>query len=159
MNNWLVASYKINEIQRLESNLMNQKFKYYIPRVTIKKKTYAKPKCEVLFPGYIFVNTSHENYSALRYTTGIKNIIKFGENISYMTDLQIKKIKNLEASSKLEPIISKVKIGQEALIAKGSFKGMVVKICSLPSKQRVDVLMSLLGSVRRVNISQNKLTF
>ena len=78
---WLVASYKSNESKRLERNLSNQKFDFYLPKITIKKIN-ANPKVEVLFPGYIFVNTGLENYSALKYTMGIKNIIKFGDNIS-----------------------------------------------------------------------------
>jgi len=75
---WLIALYKINEVKRLESNLLNQNFEYYLPKITIKKIN-SNPKVEVLFPGYIFVNTSLENYSALKYTMGIKNIIKFGD--------------------------------------------------------------------------------
>ncbi len=156
MNNWLVASYKINEIQRVETNLLNQNFDYYLPRITTKK-TNSNSKNEVLFPGYIFVHTSFKNYSALKYTMGIKNIIRFGENFSYLTDEEIKKIRIIEESSKFKPITPKVRIGQEMHVARGSFKGIIVKICSLPSKERVDVLMSFLGSVRKVNIQLNEL--
>ena len=35
--NWLVATYKINEVRRVESNLLNQKFDYYLPKITTKK--------------------------------------------------------------------------------------------------------------------------
>ena len=71
---WLIALYKSNEVKRVERNLSNQKFDYYLPKITLKKFN-TKPKIEVLFPGYIFVNTSLENYSALKYTMGLKNII------------------------------------------------------------------------------------
>ena len=72
---WLIALYKSNEVKKVESNLSNQKFDFYLPKITIKKIN-ANPKVEVLFPGYIFVNTGLENYSALKYTMGIRNIIK-----------------------------------------------------------------------------------
>jgi transcription antitermination factor NusG len=156
MNNWLVASYKTNEIERVKTNLSNQNFHYYLPKITTKKIN-SNSKNEILFPGYIFVHTSFENYSALKYTKGIKSIIRFGENFAYLTDEEIKNIKTIEELSILKPIISKVKIGQEMYVAKGSFKGIIVKICSLPSKQRVNVLMSFLGSVRKVNIRLNDL--
>ena len=71
---WLVVTYKINEVRRLERNLLNQKFEYYLPKIT-SKKINSNPKEKMLFPGYIFVNTSLENYSALKYTMGLKNII------------------------------------------------------------------------------------
>ena len=157
MKYWLIASYKINEIKRVESNLLNQKFDYFLPKI-ITKKINTNSKLEVLFPGYIFIKTSFENYSALRYTMGIKNIIKFGDNISFITDDEIKSIKMMEEASKIDPLVSKLKIGQDAIIASGSLKGSIVKICSLPSKKRVGILLSILGSTRRVNIALKDLS-
>jgi transcription antitermination factor NusG len=153
---WFIALYKSNEVKRLESNLLNQNFDFYLPKITIKKIN-ARPKVEVLFPGYIFVNTSLENYSALKYTMGIKNIIKFGDNISCISDEEIKAMQMAEEASKIDPIVSQIQIGQEVTIAKGSLTGSIVKICSLPSKERVGVLLNFLGSVRRVTIPEKDL--
>ncbi len=158
MKYWLVATYKTNEVKRLEQNLSNQKFSYYLPKITTKKSN-SNPKVEVLFPGYIFVNTSFENYSALKYTMGIKSIIKFGDNISFISDEEIKAIKRVEKKSKIDPIATKIQIGQDVMIVKGSFKGSIVKVCSLPSRDRVSILLSFLGSVRRVTIPKEDLIF
>ncbi len=158
MRYWLLASYKINEIKRLELNLSNQKFEYYLPKILTKDRNLTL-KEESMFPGYIFVNTSFENYSSLQYTSGIKNVIKFGDRISYISNDEIKSIQMVEKSSKDDPIALKIHIGQEATIAKGSFKGNIVKICSLPSKKRVDVLLSMLGSMRRISIPEKDLIF
>ena len=155
---WLIASYKSNEVKKVESNLSNQKFDFFLPKITIKKIN-AKPKVEVLFPGYIFVNTGLENYSALKYTKGIKNIIKFGDNISCISSEDIEAMQMVEEKSKLDPIASQIQIGQDAIIKKGSLAGSIVKVCSLPSKERVGVLLSFLGSVRRVTISEKDLIF
>ena len=158
IKNWLVATYKINEVRRVESNLFNQKFDYYLPKITTKKINSNTVE-EVLFPGYIFVNTTFENYSALKYTMGIKNIIKFGNNASFISDDEIKSMQILENSSKIKPIISQILIGQDALVAKGCFKGSIAKICSLPSKERVGILLTILGSNRRINIPVKNLIF
>ena len=156
--NWLVATYKINEVRRVESNLLNQKFDYFLPKITTKKIN-SNPKVEVLFPGYIFVNTSFENYSALKYTMGIRNIIKFGDNISCISDEEIEAMQMAEETSKIDPVVSQIQIGQDVMIAKGSLTGSIVKVCSLPSKERVGVLLSFLGSVRRVTIPEKDLIF
>ena len=156
--NWLVATYKINEVRRVESNLLNQKFDYYLPKITIKKINF-NPKVEVLFPGYIFVNTSFKNYSPLKYTMGIRNIIKFGDNISCISDEEIEAMQMAEETSKIDPVASQIQIGQDVMIAKGSLTGSIVKVCSLPSKERVGVLLSFLGSVRRVTIPEKDLIF
>ena len=153
---WIVATYKINQVGKLESNLLNQKFDYYLPKITTKKIN-SNPKVEVLFPGYIFVNTSLENYSALKYTIGIRNIIKFGDNVSCISCEEIEAIQIAEGKSKINPVVSQIQIGQDVLVAKGSLAGSVVKICSLPSNERVGILLSILGSMRRVTIPEKDL--
>jgi transcriptional antiterminator RfaH len=155
---WLIVLYKINEVKRVERNLLNQNFEYYLPKITIKRIN-SNSKEEVLFPGYIFVNTSPENYSDLKYTKGIKNIIKFGNNISCISNEELKSIQIAEENSRIDPISSQIQIGQKAHISKGSFKGNIVKICSLPSKDRVSVLLTFLGSKRRVTFLAKNLTF
>ena len=154
--NWLVATYKINEVRRVESNLLNQKFDYYLPKITTKKIN-SNPKLEILFPGYIFVNISFINYSALKYTKGIKNIIKFGDNISCISEEEIEVMQMAEETSKIDPVASQIQIGQDVMIAKGSLAGSIVKVCSLASKERVGVLLSFLGSLRRVTIPEKDL--
>jgi transcription antitermination factor NusG len=153
---WLIASYKSNEVKKVQSNLLNQNFDFYLPRITIKKIN-ANPKVEVLFPGYIFVNTSLENYSALKYTIGIKKIIKFGDNISCISSEEIEAIQMAVETSKIGPAVSQIKIGQDVFIAKGSLKGIIAKVCSLPSKERVNVLLNFLGSRRKVTIPEKDL--
>ena len=155
---WLIASYKSNEANRVTSNLSNQNFDFYLPKITTRKIN-SNPKVEVLFPGYIFVNIDPENYSALKYTMGIKNIIKFGDNISRISSEEIEAIQMAEETSKLNPAIQQIQIGQEVKIAKGSLTGSIVKVCSLPSKERVGVLLNFLGSLRRVTVSEKDLIF
>ena len=155
---WLIASYKSNEANRVTSNLSNQNFDFYLPKITTRKIN-SNPKVEVLFPGYIFVNIDPENYSALKYTMGIKNIIKFGDNISRISSEEIEAIQMAEETSKLNPAVQQIQIGQEVKIAKGSLTGSIVKVCSLPSKERVGVLLHFLGSLRRVNVSEKDLIF
>ncbi len=157
-NKWLIALYKINEVKRVEANLSSQKFKYYLPKITTTK-TNSNPKVEVLFPGYIFINTSSENYSVLKYTKGIKDILKFGDQISSLSSDEIKAMQMVEKTSKSTPLVRQLKIGQDAFVKKGSLKGNIVKICSLPSKDRVGILLHFLGSVRRVLISEKDLIF
>ena len=156
MKHWLVATYKINEIIRVESNLSNQNFDYYLPKIKVVKPN-SNPAEEVLFPGYIFINSGLEDYSSIKYTTGIKKVIKFGNNIPHLTDNEIKSIQSIEKLSQSKPMSSKIKIGQEAVVADGPFKGTLVKICSLPAKGRIEVLLSLLGNLRRVKILKEDL--
>ncbi len=156
MKYWFVATYKINETKRVESNLTNQNFDYYLPKIKVVKPQ-SNPIEEVLFPGYIFINTRLEDYSSIKYTIGIKKVIKFGNSIPRLTDNEIKSIQSIEKLSQSEPLSSKITIGQDAVIADGPFKGALVKICSLPSKGRIEVLLTLLGDLRKVKILKEDL--
>ena len=158
MKYWLIALYKTNEISRVKKNLDSQKFEYYSPVIHIKNNN-SNTREELLFPGYIFIKTSLNRYSALKYTMGVKKILKFGDNISKMNDDEINKIRIIENASRSDPIVSNIKIGQDAVIANGSFKGSMVKICSLPHKERVEILLTLLGSARRIVMFQKDLSF
>tara|TARA_B100000925_G_scaffold257118_1_gene211338 strand:- start:941 stop:1417 length:477 start_codon:yes stop_codon:yes gene_type:complete len=158
MNYWLVANYKINEIKRVEINLKNQSFHYYLPRIVTKKHN-LNPKEEVMFPGYIFIKSEVDKCSSVRYTKGIKDIIRFGENIAQISDEEIKSINFVEKSSREEPLIQEIQIGQQVNIVSGTFKGNIAKICSLPSKERVGILLRILGSMRRIDISEKDLIF
>jgi len=158
MKYWIVATYKTNEIKKVESNLSNQNFDYYLPRI-IFEKSNSKIEEEVLFPGYIFINASFENCLPISNTIGIKDIIKFGNYIPSLSDDQMKSIEAIVELSKSNPKVEKIEIGQEAVIASGPLKGMMVKVCSLPSRKRVEVLLHILGSIKKINISQKKLKF
>jgi len=149
--NWLVATYKINKARIAEINLSNQKFDYYLPKITIRKIN-SSIKEVALFPGYVFIKTDIENYSALQYTTGIKNIVKFGDSISIIPDDDIQAIQNAEESSKINPVIPNIQVGQDIFIVEGFLKGTFAKICSLPANERINVLLTFLGSVRTVTI-------
>ena len=134
MEQWLVATYKINEVKRTTNNLSNQGLNYYLPKITTKNANSIQ-KENILFPGYIFIKTDFDKFALIKYTKGINSIIKFGKNIPYITDDEIKSIREVEESSKSKPLISKIKIGQEVVIKDGTLKGNIAKICSLPSKK------------------------
>ena len=152
MKKWLVASYKSKELTSLKNNLENQNFSFFLPTIRTRKKNFDEFE-EILFPGYIFVNIDPMKFSTLSFTKGIKEVIKFGNTIPYIEDEEIDNIKLFEHESKKLPIRFNIKIGQSVEIKYGTLKGNLAKICSLPEKNRIDVLIHLLGAVRKVNIN------
>lgn len=80
MKYWFVATDKINEIKRAESNLSSQKLNYYLPKIKVKKSNSSHSE-EALFPSYIFIKTRLEDYSLIKYIKGIKKVLKFGKKI------------------------------------------------------------------------------
>ena len=151
---WLVVRYKINERLRFERNLHNQNIEFYIPRIfTITPKGVIQ-KPEVLFPGYGFVQLANINLQALRNTLGLITIIRFGDQLAIAKHSIITQFKELEYSSKIEPIPDKRLTKDDmVIVTAGPFKGYMSKILTAGVKDRVTILISLLGSERTLTLS------
>jgi transcription antitermination factor NusG len=156
MKVWMVATYKTNEFKRLKENLQNQEIEYYHPKINTKKYNLI-PKEEPLFPGYIFIHSSIENYSKIKYTRGISKVIRFNNHIATLEDDEIFEIKKIESESFSKPIIQKIFVGQEAKMSEGPLKGSFITIASLPNKDRVNIFIHILGKKRKVTASLNEI--
>ena len=154
---WLVVRYKINEYQRFIINLQNQDIQFYIPRIFINTNK-DKNKSEILFPGYGFIRLAQTNLQALANTLGLINIIKFGDRLAIVENSMINEFKQLECSSKIQPIIDKQFIvGDEVFVNSGPLKGYISKIISVPKRDRITILISILGTKRTLTIPTSSL--
>ena len=134
MKVWMVATYKINELKRLQEILHNQNFDYYNPKIRTKKQNLSA-KEESLFPGYIFIRANLEKYQKIKYTKGIKKVLSFNNNVAVLENDEIEELKRIEESSFTTPIIQKMYVGQEGTMSDGPFKGSLITIASLPKKK------------------------
>jgi len=159
---WLVVRYKINECLRFQRNLQNQNFEFYIPRIfTNTQKSNNKKleaKVEVLFPGYGFVRMAQTNLHSLKYTLGLINIVRFGDQYAIATNSMINQLKELEASSKMQPIeLKQLTKGSIVTVNSGPFKGYIAKILVTPAKARASILITFLGAQRTLTVSVDQL--
>ena len=152
----MVATYKINELNRLQENLKNQGFEFYNPKISISKHN-SDPKEEFLFPGYIFIYAELESYSKIKYTKGISLVVRFSNNIAVLDADEINQLKKIENESYTKPIIQQVFVGQEGKMSVGPLKGSLVTIASLPKKERVNIFIHILGTKRKVSASLNEI--
>ena len=151
---WLVVRYKINEQLRFERNLYNQNIEFYIPRIFTNTLKGSNKKSEALFPGYGFIRLANTNLQALRNTLGLITIIRFGDQLAIAKHSIINQFKELECSSKIQPIpVKGLAKDDMALVTAGPFKGYMSKILTTPAKDRATILISLLGSERTLTLS------
>jgi|TARA_B100000401_G_C52525076_1_gene586326 transcriptional antiterminator RfaH len=152
MKVWMVATYKINQFIRVQQNLKNQSYEFYNPKVRIKKQNSSFNE-ELLFPGYIFIHSSLDQYQKIKYTKGIKEVIRFDSNVAILSNDEINELRRVEKNSYTKPIAQNLSIGQETTISKGPFKGSIITIASLPKKHRISVFVHILGKKRRITAS------
>ena len=151
MKVWMAATYKTNELKRLKENLKNQNLEHYLPKIFIKKNNLPQVE-ELLFPGYIFVYASKNSYQKIRFTKGIKKVISFNKNIAILEEHEIAELKKIEEESISKPLSQKMSIGQEAILSDGPLKGSFISIASLPHKDRVNILVHILGKKRKITV-------
>jgi len=112
---------------------------------------------EPLFPCYIFVRcVLAENLNEIQYSVGISTIVHFSTNIPTVPDPIIEELQNCFAGE--EPLTARERIvpGMEVLVADGAFEGMQALVLRvLPAKQRVQVLLSVLGRPTPVEINRS----
>ena len=151
---WLLVRYKINERLRFERNLHNQNIEFYIPAIFTNTLKGGHKNLEVLFPGYGFVRLANTNLQTLRNTLGLISIIRFGDQFAVAKHPMITQFKELEYSSKIQPIPAKrLAKDDQVIVHSGPFKGYMSKILATASRDRVTVLISLLGSERTLTLS------
>ena len=155
---WLVVRYKINERLRFERNLHNQNIEFYIPRIFTNTLKGGNHKSEALFPGYGFVRLANTNLQALKNTRGLITIIRFGDQLAIAKHSMITQFKELEYSSQTLPIpVKRLAKDDMVMVTAGPFKGHMSKILTAGVKDRVTILISLLGSERTLTLSTTNL--
>ena len=111
---------------------------------------------EPLFPGYIFVRCAiEEKLNEIQRTNGISSLVHFGNRIPTVEDSVIGELQEcFEAESPLA-LNDCLAPGDEVLVGDGAFAGMrafVLRV--LPARQRVQVLLDILGRPTPVEVDR-----
>lgn len=131
------------------------------PRLRVERATRrgVVRVVDSLFPGYIFVRcVLEENLNDLQHGHGISSLVHFGNGIPRVEDAVIGELKECFATE--EPIFVEDRInpGDEVVLAEGAFAGMHAMVLrAMPAKQRVQVLLDILGGTTLVEVDRSSI--
>lgn len=129
------------------------------PRLRVNRATKRGAVCvvEPLFPCYIFVRCIlTETLNDLRYTAGVSTVVHFGQKIPAVPDLIIEELQECFGTEELMTVDDEFRPGSEVLISDGAFVGMSAFVLRvLPARQRVQVLIDMLGRPTPVEVDRN----
>lgn len=134
----------------------------FYPRLRVERATQrgVVRVVEPLFPCYIFVRCIlAQNLNDIQYSIGISTMVHFSTNIPSVPDPIIEELQDCFEGE--EPMVTRESIvpGMEVLVAEGAFEGMHALVLRvLPAKQRVQVLLSVLGRPTPVEINRSSVT-
>jgi len=129
----------------------------FCPRIRFKRarSTGVAWVHEAMFPGYLFVRFVYpELYRRIASISGVAKTLSFGGRPCILDESIIADLRMHVADGETVEITSDIKEGEEVKIVEGPFLGvraLVTRI--LPARDRVAILLNLLGQEREVEVS------
>lgn len=160
---WYVVTTKPRKELVAKQQLENQAFSAYLPMFRRSKRNKGKwqDQHEPLFPGYLFVqlNLSTDNISPIRSTIGVRNLVRFGNQLVAMENDIIDQLMEHERLqfSKVENHATQFSPGDAIKVVDGPIAGLTGVFEMPKSSERVMILIGLLGKQRLVSIDVNKI--
>lgn len=158
MKRWYVVQTRPRDEATALFHLNRQGFEGYLPRF-LKRRRHAR-KVDLtpspLFPGYLFVaiDLAAARWRSIHGTIGVSRLVCQGENPAPLPEGIVEQIQEREDDSGwvvLRPIDSLNK-GQKVEISEGPFAELMGIFEALDSKERVIVLLNLLGREVRARV-------
>jgi len=131
-------------------------YEVYLPRLRERRISHGR-RIEVrppLFPGYAFV-LIHLQWHAARWTAGVINLIMDGVGPARVPDNVIAEIRGREVDGLIElappPALRR---GARVRILYGPFTGHLAIFADMKPRQRVEILLQLLGGEQKVTLAR-----
>jgi transcriptional antiterminator RfaH len=107
-----------------------------------------------LFPGYVFILVELQWYRA-RWCPGVRRIIMSGIEPAKVSDAVIEEIRGRERNGVIElPKPREFRRGDPVKILRGPFGGHLALYADMKPRERVEVLLRLLGGEQRVMLAK-----
>ncbi len=158
MKRWYVVQTRPRDESTALFHLSRQGFEGYLPRF-LKQRRHARRvdiKPEPLFPGYLFValDLAAARWRSIHGTVGVSRLVCHGETPAPVPTGIVERIQESEDDKGwivLRPEKSLQK-GQKVEISQGPFADLMGTFEALDSKERVIVLLNLLGREVRARV-------
>ena len=146
---WFVVRTKARQELRAIHHLEEQGFKVYCPQIPKYNGLKEVVGMQVLFPGYCFVQSGEVSIASIRSTPGVIGLVSFGPQgtPAALAPAALEAIHLVKAFHCEK--VSSLKAGGAVRLIEGPFKGLK-GLYSKRSKDRVEVLLKLLGQQRRI---------
>jgi len=158
---WYLVYTKPRQEEVALTNLARQGYGAYMPRVREARKRQGRKimVVEPLFPRYLFIclDTHTDNWGPIRSTFGVASLVRFGQDPARIPDELVDFLKAREGGAGLhEWAEQKYRAGDKVRVAEGAFRGYEGILLARNSRERVVVLLDILGrQVRtKVGVSQ-----
>ncbi len=161
MSNWFVVNTHPHQEMRAEANLRQQGYEVWLPRLLRSRRHARKVDTTLapLFPGYLFIrlNRKIEAWRAINSTFGVRRILCRGETPAPVeTGFVEALMRRTDDTGALAPEADALRLGDTLHILSGPFSDRIGTLLSLADKDRVALLLNLLGREVPVLVSRHQ---
>ena len=156
-NSWYLIYTKPRQELVAQENLERQGYMTYLPRIERIKKRHGKrlKTIEAFFPRYLFIslNKTTDNWSSIRSTIGVANMVRFSQFPAVVPDSLISQLMHQENpdSGFHEEEAGFVK-GSKVRITEGALSGYEGMFEAQTGEERVIILLNVMGNLSNVKV-------
>lgn len=154
---WYLVYCKPRQETVARENLARQGFETYLPFMRdVRRRQGRRVKLvSPMFPRYLFIhlNRDTDNWAPVRSTLGVVSIVKFGHNPAHVPDDLIVLLRSHEDPQGVQILPAEgYKPGSRVRITQGGFAGYEGIFQATTSRDRVTVLLDVLGRKARATV-------
>ncbi len=128
----------------------------FAPRIRFRRMRAGRPiwANEALFPGYLFARFDYfAQRRQIQAFPGVASIVHFGDRPAALEETLIAELRTLVAADETIEIAADPQPGSDVIITGGPLRGLKVLVTRvIPGRQRIAILLELLGNDREVEI-------
>ena len=162
MNAWYLVYSKPRQERKAFYNLSQQGYTVYFPQ--IRRLGAARNRnvgaIEPMFPRYLFIHLDDEtdNWSFIRSTIGVSNIVRFGNYLARVPDSLIAALRGIENEQGIRELYEPAfQPGDHVRIADGALKGYEAVFQARAGSERVRLLLEGAGTHARLEMSASQI--
>ncbi|MDA8364048.1 MAG: transcription/translation regulatory transformer protein RfaH [Gammaproteobacteria bacterium] len=154
---WYLVYSKPRQEETARENLERQGYAVYLPRAAQNRRRAGRrlTVVEPLFPRYLFIRLSMgtDNWAPIRSTIGVSALVRFGAEPARVPDALVALLRSHETGSGIHEWTQKpMRSGQGVRVAEGAFAGYQGIFLARSSRERVVVLLNILGRPVRAQL-------
>jgi transcriptional antiterminator RfaH len=163
-NSWYVVQTQINAELKAARNLLRQGFEIYLPRY-MKRRSHARKIEKVpspLFPRYMFVQVdlATQRWRSIQSTFGVSHLVLQGSGPARVAPEVINSLKAREDEGGYVRLDQRPKfaLGEKVRVLAGVFAENLGLFDGMADRERIAILLDLLGRKVRVSIEAGMVT-
>jgi transcriptional antiterminator RfaH len=161
MNHWYLIQFKPNSHHLAARNLQRQGFETFLPmqKITLRKASRFVSDCKPFFPGYMFVSVNADlaPWRTINSTLGVSKLVSFGGKPKPIPLQLISALmRKLDSSGTMLPTNNFIE-GDRVEMLTGPFANFIATVDTIDPKQRIWVLIDLMGQKTRMKITPGQI--